>query len=631
MSESIDVDLNALAQSLENKSNTKDQGQSTLVQNGQLTPGTTPGPDTARIEADRRRQELQKQKTSDQAGGGSRRSRSKSPDRSDRSRSKSPNRGEVDPKDKGGQVSSETTPGTHIARDEVAKSKQEAGQKRKTPSGSSEEETNKKRQGDGGDFAASRPLDNLWDDDEDNEFFEQQKRRERKKEEFAARRKNATEMVLKAPDNPNAILLVKEGDDKPKIESNYTLLTNLIDPDKNEHPRAREAFEKVERAMKYLRGESPGESNNFTEKQQEVVQRILNAPVSAYEILGLKGPEDGNKVEAAAKNLLSETNPESNKHPNAMNAFKRVIWAKEELKKKNSEMFVDENGMEIDVEKEEPDDFDKPTTIEYPWTTGHTKDGEPIIAHQFRTRRGHQEGVRCVVETGYERLEWKNESEVGYEELKHYLKLDGIKEIGQKDENSNKIKKWSWKDREDFKEFLWAIVGTINTSTEGGGRRDPETLCCARFGNIDLLMRSEFSNAVGKKVSNGCIETYCKKADITPPWKVQSEMVRMPRKNFEKMKGTNSAVHAGEKAYSSEQSSGNESKLTERLVAMEGKIADFQASKSGEGSLQDILAKLEKRMASVEQKLLKVDEIEKSTLSLAQVVSALCDKAGIGK
>jgi hypothetical protein len=243
----------------------------------------------------------------------------------------------------------------------------------------------------------------------------------------------------------------------------------------------------------------------------------------------------------------------------------------------------------------EGDGFNRPTAIDYLWTIGHTKDGDTIIAHQIRTRRGHQEGVMCIVEIrGEIQYQWKNKSEVNYEELKYYLNLEGIKKIGKKDEKGNKKKIWSWEDKKDFKELLWVIVGTLETLMVGvgKGRRDPTTLCCANFGqNIDLLFRSDYSNVIGKKVSNATIESYYRKANITLPWEVQSNTVRMSQKDFENMGGTSSTAES--------------------------------ILKLGGNSLQNSLSKLAERVNFMEEKVSKIDDVVASTQKLVKTVADL--------
>ncbi|KAI9777202.1 MAG: hypothetical protein M1839_009046, partial [Geoglossum umbratile] len=59
---------------------------------------------------------------------------------------------------------------------------------------------------------------------------------------------------------------------------------------------------------------------------------------------------------------------------------------------------------------------------------------------------------------------------------------------------------------------------------------------------------------------------------------------------------------------------------------MENKIATFEGSRPGEISLKDMLAKLEKRMASAEKILLKVDKIASASSRLGKVVDALHEK-----
>lgn len=52
----------------------------------------------------------------------------------------------------------------------------------------------------------------------------------------------------------------------------------------------------------------------------------------------------------------------------------------------------------------------------------------------------------------------------------------------------------------------------------------------------------------------------------------------------------------------------------------------FETSKPAESSLQAVLAKLVERMASVEQKVSKVNKLESSVKMLTMLVTALMDK-----
>jgi hypothetical protein len=158
-------------------------------------------------------------------------------------------------------------------------------------------------------------------------------------------------------------------------------------------------------------------------------------------------------------------------------------------------------------------------------------------------------------------------------------------------------------------DILWFAIAPLRTATEGKGRKDPETLGCVRFRDgLDLLSRFELVNVIGKKSTEAHIAKYCSEMDLTPLWEVQPDIVGVPQ---------------GGRTNLGNRSSENESVLTERLVAIENKMS------KRESSLQDMLAKLENRMASMEKKLSKVDEIERSTISITEVLDALCEKVGI--
>ncbi|KAI9866795.1 MAG: hypothetical protein M1813_000737 [Trichoglossum hirsutum] len=106
--------------------------------------------------------------------------------------------------------------------------------------------------------------------------------------------------------------------------------------------------------------------------------------------------------------------------------------------------------------------------------------------------------------------------------------------------------------------------------------------------------------------------------ELTPLWEVQADSTITP-----------GGIRGG-RINLGEQRLRSENRLTERLVAMENKTATFEGSRSGEISIKDILAKLEKRMASMKKILSKVDEIASASVRLGKVVEALSEKVGIG-
>lgn len=62
--------------------------------------------------------------------------------------------------------------------------------------------------------------------------------------------------------------------------------------------------------------------------------------------------------------------------------------------------------------------------------------------------------------------------------------------------------------------------------------------------------------------------------------------------------------------------------------AMENKFAVIESKVQTLTSLEDLLEKMEKRMASTEEKVTKVDKLEKSATSLAMIVEMLVEKVG---
>ncbi|KAI9772436.1 MAG: hypothetical protein M1840_000639 [Geoglossum simile] len=544
----------------------------TVKQTGLDTPEATPEPDTARNEADQRRRELEL--------------KGKKPETVTR-------------------ITPEATPEPDNARNEADQRRQELQKQQppKTPESTPSPERQEKGQtignGDGG-FAETRSPPPS-DEDETP-----------KRNGWSEKEARIVRNTLKTTRGSFQRFGYNGPQDKDKLKSIYDILVKRVHPDNNHHPDAGKALKKLEQTYNKLKREN---GINWTDEDEELVKQVLNAPSdSDYAVLGLSEKED-DLVEAVGIELQNATDPVRNKHPDATKAFERVTQAIKNLKKRTNEDTdmedEEEEEEEEEVEEEEEEEVrGKPTppagtspakfaAIKYPWATGVTAEGEPIIAHRLKTSLGRAIGFTCVVETqGPKGLVYKFKpgAEIGRIELNRYLELTGIKILAEKDEDGKRLKVWTYKDFEYFEDILWFAIAPLHTATAGMRRKDPETLACVKFRyGLELLSRSELLNVIGKKSTEAHIEKYCGEMDLTPPWAVEPDIIR----------------------------------LTERLVALENKISGFDTLKPGETSLRDILAKLENRMASVEQKLSKVDKIEKASIGLATLVDVLCEKVGL--
>jgi len=284
------------------------------------------------------------------------------------------------------------------------------------------------------------------------------------------------------------------------------------------------------------------------------------------------------------------------------------------------EVTSDETKQEAPAATAAPAATTSPKAIKYPWTIGVSAAGEPIIAYRSVTKFGTISGHRCVVEEkspeGKPIYVFRNGAEIGQLELDEYLRQSGIKRLAETDAESRRKKVWSYRDKQQFQEFLWTAVASLSKATMGKGRRDPETLCCVKFDwGIELLSRSNLKSVIGEKSTNTRIARDCEQRGVLPPWKVQPNILCVPQK--EKVNIENLTTGSSESK-----------SLKDQLAAMEERMNAFQAAKPDENSLNSILVKLEERMASMEKKVSKIDDVEASTMKLTSLVDDLLKRAG---
>jgi hypothetical protein len=293
----------------------------------------------------------------------------------------------------------------------------------------------------------------------------------------------------------------------------------------------------------------------------------------------------------------------------------------------------------------------------YPWKTLDTTDGRRIIAGRQHTRRGEsQDKSTLIVASDLSDdpiYETTTSSNVGALEVEEFFKLDGIKLLAEKDEMGRDVQTWTWRDEDDFEEFLWCTRGTIDTHMFGKGSRAPATYCGVRFKKrgMNILTKTNLENVVKKKKAKSLIEEYCKRKGIPPPWEVEAENEKVPKDKkilaaqtwlAEQGLGNFAAPPAAKTMSAAASATGNSAlkSLEDRLAAMEKKIPGLQSPNIG--SLDSILNKLEERlasmetkmtsmdtkMASMETKITEVDRIAASSAKLGQVVDLLVAKIG---
>ena len=160
--------------------------------------------------------------------------------------------------------------------------------------------------------------------------------------------------------------------------------------------------------------------------------------------------------------------------------------------------------------------------------------------------------------------------------------------------------------RDSFKELLWVAVARYKNHDPTRKRgRSPEELCCTMFDwGLELLPRTELQKVIGNTSADKRIKKYCEEVETTPPWDIEPE-------NFVSIK-----KEGKEDINDKAEASTRTKEMENRLAAIERQVKT---------SLESLLDKMEKRMASTDE---KVDKLEKSTTSLAMIVDKLAEKVG---
>jgi hypothetical protein len=258
--------------------------------------------------------------------------------------------------------------------------------------------------------------------------------------------------------------------------------------------------------------------------------------------------------------------------------------------------------------------------IKFPWVTYPLPTGERIIAGRQRTK-DDVSGSLCCVElpcTDPEDPNFEFRDDIDIIELQKYFLTPGIKLMGETDEKGRPVKVWRKVDRKDFREFKFCVVGKrertdLRTRTKPVC---PEVLCGVMMADgFTVLNKTGLLNMVGKKAEEGYIRRYCEKKGITSPWDVQPNSWTIATEDKElldklKSERLNSALP------------GNSEIKTEKIDTKE------KINTSG-SSLDSTLKKMEERMASMETKLAKVDELGTNVANITLLVQQLMKQAGL--
>jgi hypothetical protein len=258
--------------------------------------------------------------------------------------------------------------------------------------------------------------------------------------------------------------------------------------------------------------------------------------------------------------------------------------------------------------------------IKFPWVTYPLPTGERIIAGRQRTK-DDVSGSLCCVElpcTDPEDPNFEFRDDIDIIELQKYFATPGIKLMGETDEKGRPVKVWRKVDRKDFREFKFCVVGKRERSDLRTRTRPvcPEVLCGVVMADgFNVLNKTGLLNMVGKKAEEGYIRRYCEKKGITSPWDVKPNSWTIATEDKElldklKSERLNSALP------------GNSEIKTEKIDTKE------KVNTSG-SSLDSTLKKMDERMASMETKLAKVDELGTNVANITLLVQQLMKQAGL--
>ncbi|KAF8856253.1 hypothetical protein BDZ45DRAFT_745565 [Acephala macrosclerotiorum] len=273
--------------------------------------------------------------------------------------------------------------------------------------------------------------------------------------------------------------------------------------------------------------------------------------------------------------------------------------------------------------------------IQYPWTTHILPDGREIVAGRQHSRRGKLDGKSTLVIASDQSRDPLVVVKAGVEvnvdesEVEKYFNMPGIHLLAEKKKDGSKEKTWTWMDDDDDFELVWVAVGERKTATFGKNSKAAEGQCCIWLKKkLYLCTRSDLTNIRKAKRADRCIEEYCKRKGITPPWDVKPKTTMIATEILEKI-GLGGSSPAGQIAAASgwtainRPAGGSEvQSLQNQMDSLEKKVDKLQFNPGGT-ALESALAKLEARMASIEGKVGKIDQVEVATQSLTQTVNNL--------
>lgn len=144
----------------------------------------------------------------------------------------------------------------------------------------------------------------------------------------------------------------------------------------------------------------------------------------------------------------------------------------------------------------------------------------------------------------------------------------------------------------------------------------PEVLCYVVIADgVTVLNKTGLLNIVRKKAEEGYIRRYCEKKGITPPWDVKPNswtIATEDKELLDKLKSgrLNSAFSRN-------------SEIKTKEINTKEKI------NTSRSSLDSTLKKIEERMALMETKLVKVDELSTNIANITLLVQQLIKQAGL--
>ena len=334
--------------------------------------------------------------------------------------------------------------------------------------------------------------------------------------------------ILRTPDGfNNDILGVTATTDPALVKQTYKKAALLIHPDKCKHPKAQEAFQKLQGAAEHLK---IMEEIKPTEEFYEGDPMDLDAePAPVQDRHGYRVvARTVDKIDVAVASVESAgrgasespTQPATHDRDRKDGLFVATD-ASPDARAAVPSMETDITSQNSPAKQPHGAESIAATNKEWSWPTGLTANEERIMAY-----RTHGKGHRCWVETdaSVPIYQIRSGASCGRLEVEKYLQLPGIRQLPRP-----KTRDWSFKQRSHFEEITCLALseyGTHNPFSKTGRRRDPESWCGVKWSwGYSELPTSDLRKVLGRTSADTKIRDFCAKYNRIPPMDLKPNFV----------------------------------------------------------------------------------------------------------